>query len=197
MNVELRTLAGDELNRALPDLARLRTEVFRAWPYLYDGDAAYEERYLATFAAARDAVVIGAFDGDRMVGAATASPLAGADPAFQRPFRDAGLELGEWFYFGESVLEPSYRGQGIGVRFFRARETAARDLLFRHACFCAVARAPNDPRRPDGYEPLDAFWERRGYRPLGLAAFYAWRDVGEAEETTKAMRFWGRDLEAA
>ena len=194
MAVELHTLAGDDLAESLPTLARLRTEVFRDWPYLYDGDAAYEKRYLATFAAVPDAVIVGAFDGPRMVGAATASPLAGADPAFRHPFEVAGLDSGEWFYFGESVLEPDYRGRGIGVGFFAEREAAARERLFARTCFCAVARASDDPRRPDHHVPLDGFWERRGYRPLGLTALYAWRDVGEATETPKVMRFWGRDL---
>lgn len=194
MTVTLRSLTGDDLAAALPAIARLRTEVFRDWPYLYEGDADYEELYLAALAAARDAVIVGAFDGDVMVGAATACPLAEADAAFQKPFRDAGIDVGEWFYFGESVLEQPYRGRGIGVRFFREREAAARKRLFARCCFCAVARAPDDPRRRADYEPLDGFWNRRGYRPLGLTALYAWRDLGQERETAKAMRFWGRTL---
>jgi hypothetical protein len=31
-----------ELEAALDDLARLRIAVFADWPYLYEGDAAYE-----------------------------------------------------------------------------------------------------------------------------------------------------------
>ena len=194
--VTLRPLAVDELAHALPDLARLRTAVFRDWPYLYDGDEAYEADYLATFAAAPGAVVVGAFDGLRMVGAATACPLARADAAFAEPFRAAGRDPCDWFYFGESVLEPAYRGRGIGVAFFKAREAAAREAGFARTCFCAVERPPDHPRRPDGHVPLDGFWRRRGYAPLGLTARYAWRDVGEAAETDKPMRFWGRNLRA-
>ena len=196
MDVELRTLVGDELTDALPALARLRVEVFREWPYLYDGDADYEERYLEGFADARDAVIVGAFDRERMVGAATGCPLTEADAAFAQPFADAGLDPSDWFYFGESVLEASYRGRGIGVRFIHEREAAARERFFRRTCFCAVARAEDDARRPDGYQALDGFWRRRGYRPLGLTAFYGWRDLGAADETAKAMRFWGRELPA-
>ena len=192
-DIELRTLGRDELGTALPDLARLRTAIFRAWPYCYEGDAAYEERYLATFAAAPGAVVIGAFAGPRMVGAATACPLAAADPAFGAPFVAAGLDPAEWFYFGESVLEPAWRGHGIGVAFFGAREAAARERGFARTCFCAVERPANDPRRPADHVPLHGFWRRRGYAPLGLSTDYAWRDVGDAGETAKTMRFWGRD----
>ena len=191
--IALRALSGDALTIALPDLARLRVSVFRDWPYLYDGDAAYEERYLATFASAPGAVVIGAFDGQAMVGAATACPLAHADPAFAAPFEAAGRAPADWFYFGESVLEPAYRGRGIGVGFFTHREAAAARQGFARTCFCAVERLPDDPRRPPDYVPLDAFWRRRGYAPLDLWTRYEWRDVGEDGESAKPMRFWGRD----
>lgn len=194
--VALRWLSGRELYRHLPQLARLRTEVFGDWPYLYAGDADYEERYLAAFAAAPGAVIVGAFagDDDRMVGAATACPLSEADEAFARPFREAEHDQADWFYFGESVLDPSYRGRGVGVAFFREREAAARGQGFLRATFCAVERSPGDPRRPSGHVPLDAFWRRRGYAPLDLETRYAWRDRGERTETDKTMRFWGRTL---
>ena len=199
--IVVRALVGDEVRAALSDLAHLRRNVFRAWPYLYDGDAAYEQRYLATFAAAPGATIIAAIDpsgpaGGRLVGAATACPLAHADDAFVEPFRDRGMNVREWFYFGESVLDQAYRGRGIGVAFFREREGAARAKLFRRCCFCAVVRSTDDARRPNGHVALDGFWERRGYRPIGLTALYRWRDVGAAAESAKFMRFWGRDLPA-
>lgn len=195
--VALAPLSGPDLVAALPDLAALRTRVFRAWPYLYEGDAAYERRYLATFAAAPGAVVVGAREKatGRTVGAATACPLAGADPAFSAPFREAGHDPADWFYFGESVLEPPFRGRGVGVAFFDTREGAAREQGFSRTCFCAVVRDPADPRRPADHEPLDGFWRRRGYRPLGLAASFAWREVGAGGESDHAMAFWGRELD--
>ena len=33
----------------VPDLARLRIEVFREFPYLYDGAEDYERKYLQTY----------------------------------------------------------------------------------------------------------------------------------------------------
>ena len=194
--VTLAPLSGSALREALPELATLRTRVFREWPYLYDGDAAYERRYLDNFAGAPGAVVVGAREEatGRMVGAATACPLAHADAAFAAPFRESGHDPADWFYFGESVLEPEFRGRGVGVAFFAAREDAAQAQGFSRTCFCAVLRDPADPRRPACYEPLDGFWRKRGYRPLGLTASFPWREVGSEAETEHAMAFWGRDL---
>ena len=50
--IAIETLSGPGLAATLGDVARLRIEVFRAWPYLYDGTVDTEQRYLAEFAAA-------------------------------------------------------------------------------------------------------------------------------------------------
>ncbi|MEE2816993.1 MAG: GNAT family N-acetyltransferase, partial [Pseudomonadota bacterium] len=38
MGLRLDVLRGEDLARAIDDVARLRIAVFRDWPYLYDGD---------------------------------------------------------------------------------------------------------------------------------------------------------------
>ena len=63
MTVAVRSLTGAALDAVLGDVAALRIAVFRDWPYLYDGTLAYEEEYLAKFAAAKGAVCVVARDG--------------------------------------------------------------------------------------------------------------------------------------
>ena len=194
--VTIERLAGDRLRERLPDLARLRIEVFREFPYLYEGSQAYEERYLRTYADTDDSVVVGALDGGRVVGAATALPLRHEPEALTRPFAERGIPTDQVFYFGESVLLPEYRGRGVGVAFFREREAAALARPeVRWAAFCAVVRPSDHPRRPDGHVPLEAFWRRRGYGKVeGMVGQIAWRDLDEAAETLKPMQFWTKRL---
>lgn len=98
--------------------------------------------------------------------------------------------------FGESVLLPEYRGRGLGVRFFHEREDHARALgRFDLTCFCAVDRPLDHPRRPAGYQPLDRFWEKRGYRRQpALKASFSWQDLDEDRESPKSMTFWMKRL---
>jgi GNAT superfamily N-acetyltransferase len=194
--VRVERLTGARLQALLPDLARLRITVFRAFPYLYDGSLDYEERYLQTYVRAEDSVLVGAFDGDRVIGASTGLPLAHEPPSLTDPFTAHGFEVAKVFYFGESVLLPDYRGHGVGVAFFREREAHARALgRFAFASFCGVVRPPEHPRRPPDYVPLDAFWRKRGFAPVpGMVGSLTWRDLDAAEETAKPMQFWVKAL---
>jgi GNAT superfamily N-acetyltransferase len=192
--MELRTLTGGALDAVLDDLARLRIAVFADYPYLYDGDLAYERRYLEPYRTGHGAIVVGAFEGARLVGAATGMPLLAHSDDFAAAFAGSGIELCDVFYCAESVLLPAFRGRGIGHAFFEAREAHARALGYGAAAFCAVQRGEH-PLKPEGYRPLDAFWRGRGYAPLeGVVAQFGWRDIGEAAESLKPLQFWMRAL---
>ena len=195
MSVTVRRLVGDEIVAAMGDLSRLRMTVFAACPYLYDGDPAYEFEYLREFMTAPDGVMVAAFDGERIIGAATASPMAAQDADVRGLFEARGLDVARVFHFGESVLLPDYRGQGIGHDFFDHREAHARAHGAQAATFAAVIRADDHPARPAGYVSLDAFWTKRGYAPLpGVVTHFAWKEHGEAAESPKAMQYWLRHL---
>ncbi len=194
--VKTRALTGEDLERALPALAALRIEVFRAFPYLYAGSAEYEQGYLRDFANARDSFIIAAeTDAGEIVGCATGSAITGHHAEFSGPLVAAGFALSSTFYFGESVLLPAYRGQGLGHGFFDAREAHAKARGYKRVCFCAVERANDHAARPDGYSPLDAFWMKRGYRKLdGLVTAFAWPLESGGANALHPMGYWMREF---
>jgi GNAT superfamily N-acetyltransferase len=195
IHLTFETLSGPALLPLLPDLARLRIAVFRDWPYLYDGDEAYEREYLRAYAEAPGAAVVVCRDGAQVVGAATCEPMTEAHEPVRRTFEKAGLDPAPFCYLGESVLLREYRGRGAGLRFFAEREAHARRLGLRCATFCSVLRHPSDPRRPPGYTPLDAFWRKRGYAPRpDLVVSLDWKEVGAPAETPHPLSFWVKEL---
>jgi GNAT superfamily N-acetyltransferase len=196
MSLRVERLTGSALAAAIPELARLRMTVFRDWPYLYDGTLDYEQDYLAMFVTASGGIVVAAYDGDAMVGAATAAPLTESAAEFAAPFLARGDDTGKIFYFGESVLLKAYRGKGLGHLFFDHREAHAHSFRrFTLAAFCAVQRPADHPLRPHDYVPLDAFWRKRGFeKATGLTTSFSWKDVDQPEETDKPMQFWLKAL---
>jgi len=196
-NHSVAAYTGSGLVPWLDEVARLRIEVFREWPYLYDGYADAERRYLRTYVDVADALLVICRDDTGVVGASTALPLRAETADITAPFRAAGIDLSRVLYCGESVLDAHHRGQGIGVRFFEERERHARRLAgVDTLAFCAVQRDAADPRRPTSYQPLDAFWRRRGFVPRpDLRTTLSWRELGESAESPKPMMFWLKSLE--
>lgn len=193
--LSVRVLTGPDLEAALDDVAGLRIAVFRDWPYLYDGSREYEREYLQTYRDSAGAVLVGAFAGDRLIGAATGTPMEDHAADFAAPFRDTGVDLAKIFYCAESVLLPEFRSLGIGHRFFDLREDHARTLGRSHVAFCSVMRAADHPARPAEYRSNHVFWEKRGYRQLpGVMAEFSWKDLGDEVESRKPLQFWMRAL---
>lgn len=197
--IEIRALAGPDVARYLDPVAALRIAVFRDWPYLYEGDLDYEAKYLAAYAKSPESVFVLAFDGACVIGASTGIPLEHETATFVEPFIARGIPGADVFYFGESVLLPQFRGRGLGHRFFDERERHARQLgRFRMTAFCAVERDADDPRCPPGHRSNDAFWSKRGYRRQDdMFCRLDWPEVGAAEASPHALRFWLRPLESA
>jgi GNAT superfamily N-acetyltransferase len=196
MTLRVEQLTGAAVRAAIPELARLRVDVFRDWPYLYDGTINYETAYLRRFAASKESILVSAHDGKTMVGVATGAPLADHAEAFAKAFVGSGYDIDQIFYCGESVLLPAYRGRGLGHAFFDGREAHARALgRFTHITFCGVVRPDEHPLKPSDYRPLDAFWTKRGYGKVeNLTTTFAWKEVGQANETPKLMQFWMKAL---
>lgn len=195
--MQLIYLQGAQIRQWLDSLAALRIRVFREFPYLYEGSLDYERDYLETYARSDNSLCVLVLDGEQAVGMSTALPLAHEDEAFMRPFIEQGFDIDSVCYFGESILLPDYRGQGLGVRFFEEREAHARRLPgVRYTAFCAVERPEDHPQRPSDYQGLDRFWQKRGYTPAPeLYARYEWQDIDAAAPDHKTLRFWLKTLD--
>jgi len=191
MALKILRLKGVEINPYIIELARLRIEVFKEYPYLYEGNLDYEMNYLKTYTNSSDSVMILVVDGDKIVGASTAIPLKYEMQEVQTPFLEVGMKIEDIFYFGESILNKHYRGQGVYRHFFNEREAAAKDYGCRLFTFCAVDRPPDHPKKPPHYKPLDEIWEHFGYKKHPeIYTYFKWPEIGETYQFTNRMVFW-------
>ncbi len=189
------TYKGPEVIPFIASLAHLRIHVFKDYPYLYEGDFEYEQKYLNTYVQCQESIMVIVQADNHVVGASSAIPLHFETTAFQQPFLDQNIALDTVFYFGESVLLPEYRGQGVYRHFFQQREAAAIDYGASLTAFAAIERAIDDPRKPKDYLPLDNVWHKFGYQKNpALCAYLAWPEVGESIATQKPLIFWLKKL---
>jgi len=189
-------VTGPDIAPYVEDLARLRIKVFREFPYLYDGDADYERKYLQTYVNSPRSLAVLVYDGSELIGASTGLPMQDETAEFQRPFVEHGYDVRGVFYCGESVLRRAYRGRGIYKHLFRAREQHAAELAGMELCtFCGVQRPNDHPLRPRDFTPLNEIWKRFGYTEHPeLQTQYVWKDIDEAGPSAKTMRFWTKSL---
>lgn len=195
MSIKVHTVSKDFAREHLAEIAALRIRIFRDFPYIYDGSVDYEVKYLDRYFKAANGTFILAIDenaGKKIVGVATALPLAEEEDFIKKPFIENGKKIDEFFYFGESVLLPEYRGQGIGHAFFDAREKVALSFPeIKVTTFCAVQRPADHPLKPANYQPLDGFWQKRGYQKDNqLTSDFEWLDLGNTQTTAKKMVYW-------
>lgn len=192
-SLKIISFTREKVKEFIPDMARLRIEVFAEYPFLYAGDYEYEMRYLKKFLTMEDAIVVIAFDSnDTPIGLATGYPFRYEMDHMQKMFIENGMDPERYFCFGESVLRKSYRGQGIGKRFFEERELHVASLAkYPHICFYTSVRPKNDPNRPLDYRHLAPFWKSRGFvEHPELTTEVSYQEIGETEETPKKMVFW-------
>jgi GNAT superfamily N-acetyltransferase len=189
-------LTGAEIASVFDELAALRITVFRDYPYLYEGDVAYEKDYLKVYSSTERAFVAAMYFNGKMVGATTCIPLAEETDELKKPFLENGFDPAQIFYFGESIILKEHRGKGFGHRFFDEREAHAKSFgTYTHTCFCSVDRGTSHPLRPADYRSNDAFWIKRGYQKMpSLHTEMDWPDIGEVHATAKPMVFWVRKI---
>lgn len=198
MKVSFKKALGSEIKDWIEPLSHLRIEVFREFPYLYDGNLDYEQEYLATYSKASSSCIFLAFVDEELVGASTCVGMSEENEDFKKPFLENEYDLNRIFYFGESLIKKEYRGNKIGHEFFKMREEHAAQILpdLKYTCFCAVKRSYNHPLKPSNYKPLDLFWNRMGYsKNENLVASFEWKDIDKDEEDLKKMVFWLKKVE--
>jgi len=179
--------AADSLN----GLASLRLEIFREFPYLYEGLREDELRYLRLYVETPDAFVLTVTDSGKIVGAATGVPLCYEHRELIEPFAGTPYHVEEIYYVGELLYLPAYRKQGSGLRMVQQVEEYVRSRgKFRYLTCATVVRPDDHPSRPVNYVPIERFLNRTGFAPLsGVTTSFTWREtVGVS--CSHPMQFW-------
>ncbi len=194
--IHVRRLDPLEIQKYLRDIVQFRIQIFRTFPYLYDGDEKYEMEYLARYIQSPKSALIGAFVDKTLVGVATANGVDAEDIRFREAFVSYGCKPEQCVYFGESLLLPEYRGLGIGHRFFDEREKFAKEICSALECtgFASVIRPEAHLQRPPNDRSHDLFWTKRGYaKKEDIRVRYLWKDIDQPVEDEKEMVFWFKD----
>jgi len=182
------------------EMAEFRIRGFRAFPYLYEGTTAYEEKYLQGYVKEPRALLVRVLDGEQVIAVATSTPLASsADIVAEAPqrFAAAGHDPKSFYYYAEILVNPAYRGRGVARRVYEERERHARAWGYRHLCLAVVERPEGHPLKPKDYAPPERIWIRDGFEKSAIRFAYEWPTIqpdGTIVEQQNPMVFWMKGL---
>ena len=186
-------IIGNEINSFINEIARLRIDVFREFPYLYDGDIASEEVYLSKFSEVKEASVVLVIEASKVIGAFTGLPMAFEDASIQAYIPKENLSTA--YYFSEIVLNKDYRNQGIGLKMFDMLEEYVLSLQKYTVFYLAtVNRTEDHPSKPINYKSLDSYWRNKGYQKTGVNCFLIWKEVNEEVASEKSLTIWEKKI---
>ncbi len=184
-------LTGAAIADGRDDVATLRLEIFREYPYLYQGRREDELEYLGTYAAAPDACVILAYDGDAVIGAVAGMPLIHENLQMIDAFAGTTFPLDEVYYVGELLFRPAYRNCGLGRKLLDRLESHICSLDRYRTLTCATVERPDDhPLRPRDYIAITKFLARTDFAQLtGVKTSFTWREI-DGVKRDHLMQFW-------
>jgi GNAT superfamily N-acetyltransferase len=188
----MQVVRGEAFGEHIEELGQFRIAIFREYPYLYDGDMAYERAYLERYAAHPDSILLRVDDEKGMVGACTGLPLQCEPDTFQAAFPESDRE--KLFYIGELILRADARSHGLGTQLFSAMLDLIERERYPKICLCMVEREKTHPLRPENYISPEPLARKFGFAKCDLArAELSWRDIGEQHETAKPMQIWYKE----
>ena len=189
-------LTGTAIADVLDEVATLRLEIFREYPYLYQGRREDERKYLGTYSEAPGACVILAYDGDAVIGAVAGIPLIHEDAQIQDAFTGTTFPLNELYYVGELLLRPAYRDCGLGQKLLARLESHVGSLGRYCTLTCATVERPDDhPLRPRDYILMTRFLARTGFARLSeVTTSFTWREI-DGVKRDHLMQFWSKPID--
>lgn len=201
MNPVIEILFDEEIQNYTDYIAHLRMEAFKPFPYLYAGNLEYERTYIRGYQFAKKAMLATANIDGNIVGISTGIPLnadseivSGAKEAFEKE----NINVEDYYYYGEIIILPEYRGLGLAKKLYEAQDIIVRRWGYRFTSILTVVREADHPLKPQSYQPTDKLWERLGFCWKGLEIAYHWPTI-QADRTVKeqkhSLEFWIKNLQ--
>lgn len=181
-------IAPVQYSEYLAQLAEMRIQVFREYPYLYEGNLDYEFDYLERYVQCPSAILLALLDSAGQAwGVCTGIPLIHEDPVLSAPI-PGNHQSG--FYIGEVLILPQARGQGWGAKLLEAIIDLSQKLGFKqHYLYTVVEPAHN---RPPHYHSPAKLWRKIGFEPTPIQCSFEWKRWDQEHPQNHTMELWQR-----
>ncbi len=198
-NYNLELLTGKDLESILPFVAQQRIELFREYPYLYEGNLTEEMNYLEWFAKLPHTAMAVAYHDKQPVGFVSGTSFKDFDTHFKGScdvFLKADLKPEEYYYITEGIVVPEHRGNALALKLSALIEGYAKKIGFTKGCFVDESHDKH-PLKPANYYSLETAFKKAGYikSPLSIKFNWVTRQVaGQARDQEHELYYWMKNI---
>lgn len=194
--MEIKIASLKEIENYIDVIANLRITIFKEYPYLYNGDFTYEQKYLKKFLQTPDSLICVAYDEGQIVGAITALPLMYEEELVKEPFLNQDIPLNTIFYYSEALILEKYRKKGIGIKMFKVVEEKIISMeKYTYFTFAAIERSESHPQKPKEYQSPYPFFRKIGFQQRkDLVCHMSWKEIDKTQESIQSLYFWTKEM---
>ncbi|MDQ2994889.1 MAG: hypothetical protein M3R00_08120 [Pseudomonadota bacterium] len=175
--ITIETFSGVAARPYVDDLARLRLDAFKEYPYLYAGNLETEITYTMPYAEIDKAMITVAYVNNRLAGLTTGMPVD-CDSLMVNDIKKILVERGDtptyYYYYGELIVLSEFEGRGLGQKLYETQDALIQSQGFTHVCQITSLREEHHPLKPSNYRSLDDYWQKLGFYREHKTMSYRW-----------------------
>jgi predicted GNAT superfamily acetyltransferase len=199
--MKFQVFKGNDIRPYINTVANFRIKIFREYPYLYDGNFEYEEKYLQGYASNPNSLLILVTENNETIGVATSLPLESDSDILsdvEKLFLAQAYKPEDFYYLSEIMIKPGCRHRGIAKKIYQIRVNKALENGFKYLCFAAIIKSKDDPNKPESYFNPAPMWKAMGFVPHdSITIEYNWPTIqsnGNSIDKPHKLKFWIKPL---
>lgn len=182
-------LKGKEILLYQEEIAKLNIEVFRDYPYFYEGELKEQMEFYKIYTNSRYSVAFLAEKESEVIGVILGIPISDFLPVYQEAVTSEGIDLEGIFYLGEIMVKKEYRNQKIGYKLYEKFEAYAKKN-YKKILYSEILCLSEPPL---GYRKIQTIL--KGFKLLPhINCEFSWKEIDADQPTSHTMTFWMRDL---
>lgn len=186
--MEILVLKNKEAEPYLDEILKMRLKNFIEFPYLYEGDEKYEQKYLEVLMESKTSLLIIVKENDKVIATGTGLCLNDEVDFVKNPYINE--DINKIFYISEVVVNKEYRKSGIAKIIGDKFIEYAFQNNYKKIVFCSVNRNSNHKLRPKNYYPNENIWIKYGFSRSDKKCYIPWKDIDEEIDSQKELQFY-------
>lgn len=189
----LKVFLGNEARRYSQQMARVYINMFKEFPYLYEGSIVEcEKNYLEGYFISNLSRILLLFKNERVVGVSVSLPVDEVkETKIKSTFLKKQLDTSKYFYIGGTVIEEPFRSLELIRTISKYHETHAKNNGYSQLVFVTVKRNPFHPSQTVNYRTLEPIWQHLGYSLVeGIEVKDKWKQADTHQEEENTLHIW-------